>query len=51
MKIRLSLVSLAVALGLTALGCAFPHHQYNLPNAAQLMEPGPGVALSRVAGK
>jgi hypothetical protein len=43
MKIRLLLVSLAVALGLTALGCAFPHHQYNLPNAAQLMEPGPGV--------
>ncbi|HMC11154.1 MAG TPA: hypothetical protein VKH44_07680 [Pirellulaceae bacterium] len=43
MKIRLSLVSLAVALGLTALGCAFPHHQYNLPPAAQLMEPGPGV--------
>jgi hypothetical protein len=43
MKIRLSLVSLAVALGLTTLGCAFPHHQHNLPNAAQLMEPGPGV--------
>jgi|SRR5262245_11858090 len=44
MKIRLLLVSLAVALGLTALGCSFPHHhQYNLPNAAQLMEPGPGV--------
>src|SRR5262245_31290664 len=44
MKIRLLLVSLAVALGLTALGCSFPHHhQHNLPNAAQLMEPGPGV--------
>ena len=44
MKIRLSLVILAVAIGLTAVGCAFPiHHQYNLPNAAQLMEPGPGV--------
>src|SRR5881394_3885452 len=43
MKIRLSLVSVALALGLTALGCAFPHHQYNLPPAAQLMEPGPGV--------
>src|SRR2546423_5302144 len=44
MKLRLSLVSLAVALGLMAVGCAFPiHHQYNLPNAAQLMEPGPGV--------
>src|SRR6267142_3503428 len=42
MKIRLSLVSLALALGLTALGCAFPK-QHNLPNAAQLMEPGPGV--------
>jgi hypothetical protein len=44
MKIRLSLVCLTIAIGLTALGCAFPiHHQYNLPNAAQLMEPGPGV--------
>ncbi len=43
MKIRLSLVSIALALGLTALGCAFPHHQHNLPPAAQLMEPGPGV--------
>src|SRR3954447_27061627 len=44
MKIRLSLACLAIAIGLTALGCAFPlHHQYNLPNAAQLMEPGPGV--------
>src|SRR3954466_3195896 len=44
MKIRLSLVCLAIVIGLTALGCAFPiHHQYNLPNAAQLMEPGPGV--------
>ena len=42
MKIRLSLVSLALALGLTALGCAFPK-QHNLPPAAQLMEPGPGV--------
>ena len=46
MKIRLSLVILAVAIGLTAIGCAFPiHHQYNLPNAAQLMEPGPGVVF------
>src|SRR5437867_6073999 len=42
MKTRLSLVSLTLALGLTALGCAFPK-QHNLPNAAQLMEPGPGV--------
>jgi hypothetical protein len=42
MKIRLSLVSLALALGLTALGCAFPK-QHNLPPAIQLMEPGPGV--------
>src|SRR5688572_25654617 len=42
MRIRLSLVSLALALGLTALGCAFPK-QHNLPPAAQLMEPGPGV--------
>lgn len=43
MKIRLSLWSVALALGLTALGCAFPHQAYNLPPAAQLMEPGPGV--------
>jgi hypothetical protein len=45
MKLRLTLMSLAVAFGLTALGCVSPigHHQYNLPNAAQLMEPGPGV--------
>jgi hypothetical protein len=42
MKIRLSLMSLALALGLTALGCAFPK-QHNLPPAAQIMEPGPGV--------
>jgi hypothetical protein len=42
MMIRLSLVSLALALGLTALGCAFPK-QHNLPPAIQLMEPGPGV--------
>jgi len=42
MKIRLSLVSLAFAVGLTALGCAFPK-QHNLPPAAQLLEPGPGV--------
>ena len=42
MKIRLSLVSLSLAVGLTALGCAFPK-QHNLPPAAQLMEPGPGV--------
>jgi hypothetical protein len=42
MKIRLSLVSLALALGLTALGCAFPK-QHNLPPAIQIMEPGPGV--------
>src|SRR5688572_21801779 len=42
MRIRLSLVSLALALGLTALGCAFPK-QHNLPPAAMLMEPGPGV--------
>ena len=42
MKIRLSLVSLALAWGLTALGCAFPK-QHNLPPAIQLMEPGPGV--------
>src|SRR4051794_20129056 len=43
MKIRLSLVSVALAIGLTALGCAFPHQAYNLPPAAQIMEPGPGV--------
>src|SRR6478752_9949659 len=43
MKIRLSLVSVALLMGLTALGCAFPHQAYNLPPAAQLMEPGPGV--------
>jgi len=42
MKIRLSLVSLAFAVGLTALGCAFPK-QHNLPPAARLLEPGPGV--------
>jgi hypothetical protein len=42
MKIRLSFVSLALVLGLTALGCAFPK-QHNLPPAAQIMEPGPGV--------
>jgi len=42
MKTRLSLMSLALALGLTALGCAFPK-QHNLPPAIQLMEPGPGV--------
>jgi len=42
MKFRLSLVSLAFAVGLTALGCAFPK-QHNLPPAAQLLEPGPGV--------
>jgi hypothetical protein len=42
MKIRLSLVSLACVVGLTALGCAFPK-QHNLPPAAMLMEPGPGV--------
>ena len=41
MKSRLSLIGLVVALGLMALGCASPiGHQYNLPNAAQLMEPG-----------
>jgi hypothetical protein len=42
MMIRLSVASLALALGLTALGCAFPK-QHNLPPAIQLMEPGPGV--------
>ena len=42
MKIRLSLVSLACVVWLTALGCAFPKH-HNLPPAAQLLEPGPGV--------
>jgi len=43
MKIRLSLLSVALLIGLTALGCAFPHQAFNLPPAAQLMEPGPGV--------
>src|SRR5438874_3972089 len=42
MKIRLSLVGMALAAGLMAIGCAFPK-QFNLPPAAQLMEPGPGV--------
>ena len=42
MKMRLSFVSLALALGLSALGCAFPK-QHNLPPTAQIMEPGPGV--------
>jgi hypothetical protein len=42
MRIHLSLLGLALALGLTALGCAFPK-QHNLPPAIQLMEPGPGV--------
>ena len=41
MKFRLSLVSLACAVALS-LGCAFPK-QHNLPPAAMLMEPGPGV--------
>jgi hypothetical protein len=35
-------VSISLALSLTALGCAFPI-QHNLPPAAQLLEPGPGV--------
>lgn len=42
MTIRLSLVSMSLAVGLTALGCAFPR-QHNIPPAIQLMEPGPGV--------
>jgi hypothetical protein len=42
MRTRLSLVSLALAVGFTALGCAFPK-QHNIPPAAQLLEPGPGV--------
>jgi hypothetical protein len=42
MKFRLSLVSLACAVALMSLGCAFPK-QHNLPPAAMLMEPGPGV--------
>src|SRR5690349_23556928 len=42
MKIRLGLVSASLAVCLTALGCAFPK-QHNLPPAAMLMEPGPGV--------
>ena len=43
MKIRLSLLTVALAVGMTALGCAFPHGGHNLPPAAQIMEPGPGV--------
>jgi hypothetical protein len=43
MKVRLTLTTLALAFGLTALGCAFPHAGHNLPPAAQIMEPGPGV--------
>jgi hypothetical protein len=43
MKIRLTLVSVALLMGMTALGCAFPYAAHNLPPAAQLMEPGPGV--------
>jgi len=42
MKVRLTLVSISLAVGLTALGCAFPI-QHNIPPAAQIMEPGPGV--------
>lgn len=42
MRIQLTLIGMALALGLTGLGCAFPK-QHNLPPAAQLMEPGPGV--------
>src|SRR5262245_15180459 len=42
MKIRLSLAIVSLAVGLTALGCAFPK-QHNIPPAIQLMEPGPGV--------
>src|ERR1700752_4546109 len=45
MKIRLLFGSMSLAVCLSALGCAFPplHHQHNLPPAARLMEPGPGV--------
>src|SRR5262245_23997322 len=43
MKVHLSLLTVALALGLTTLGCAFPHAGHNLPPAAQLMEPGPVV--------
>ena len=35
-------VGLALGVSLSSLGCAFPK-QHNLPPAAQLMEPGPGV--------
>jgi len=42
MKVRLTLVGISLAVGLTALGCAFPV-QHNIPPAAQIMEPGPGV--------
>ena len=42
MTVRWSLRSVTLAAGLMALGCAFPK-QHNLPPAAQIMEPGPGV--------
>lgn len=42
MKIRLSLVTMSLAVCLTALGCAFPI-QHNMPPAIQMAEPGPGV--------
>ena len=46
MKIRLLFGGMSLAVCLSALGCAFPplnHHQHNLPPAARLLEPGPGV--------
>jgi len=46
MKIRLMFGGMSLAVCLSALGCAFPplnHHQHNLPPAARLLEPGPGV--------